>query len=226
VTDLGWTCTDCKYEGAPRETRTCPRCNGKMDTTEERELIARKARLADSVEEVCHCGAFFSTVNTITGQPHCDGPAHHPLPASPHESDEHTVPDKRKRLAELLGTDSTNFLGTGLTLREFMQLHDAEKLAASWTLQPTEERKRRRRTIIQLSIELGRLREVTEFSTGLAELAIEAVIEGDWKMVTEWAEHFTFDEERDELRQRYAPAFAVFRELLLQALRAQKEPPT
>lgn len=221
MTDRGWRCIDCKYEGAPRETRTCPRCNGKMDTAEERETAARKADLADSVELVCACGAFFSTVNTLTGQPHCDGPAHHPLPL-----DEPSKPDKRKRLAELLGTDSTNFLGTGLTLREFMRLHDAEKIAASWTLQPPEERKRRRHAIIQLSIELGRIRETTAFSTLLAETAIEAVIEGDWKMVEEWAEHFTFDEEREELRQRYAPVFAVFRELLLQVLRAQKVLPT
>ncbi len=135
-------------------------------------------------------------------------------------------PDKRERLAELLGTDSTNFLGTGLSLREFMQLHTAERLTASWFLQPQEEKKRRRAAVIQLAIELGRVREATDFSTRLAELAIEAVIEGDWKMVEEWADHFTFTEEGEDLRAKYAPVFAVFRELLLQALRTQKEMPT
>ena len=39
--------------------------------------------------------------------------------------------DKCERFAELLGLDSKNFLGTGLTLNEFMQLHRAEQLAAS-----------------------------------------------------------------------------------------------
>jgi hypothetical protein len=134
-------------------------------------------------------------------------------------------PNKRERLAELLGTDSKNFLGTGLTFSEFMQLHSAEQLSASWALQPIEEKKRRRRSVIQLSIELGRICETHRFSTGLAELAIEAVIEGDWKMVQEWADHFTFDEESDDLRHQYTPMFAVFRELLLQTLRAEKELP-
>ena len=134
--------------------------------------------------------------------------------------------DPRTRLAELLGTDSTNFLGTGLTMREFMQLGHAEKLATAWCIQPREEQRRRLRAVIQLSIELGRLRETTNFATRLAELAIESVIEGDWKMVEEWADHFTFGDETEELRQTSAPIFAVFRELLLQALRAEKELPT
>lgn len=137
-----------------------------------------------------------------------------------------TKKDSRERFAELLGTDSKNFLGTGLTMTEFMQLHRAEQLAASWALQVPEEKKRRRRAVIQLSIELGRVQETMNFATGLAELAIEAVIEGDWKMVEGWAAHFTFDTEGSDLRDKCAPVFAVFRELLLQTLRAQKEPPT
>lgn len=132
--------------------------------------------------------------------------------------------DKRERLAELVDVDSTNFLGTGLTLREFTRLHNAERLATSWALQSQEEKKRRRTAVIQLAIELGRVRETEMFSTRLAELAIESVIEGDWTMVEEWAEHFAFNEESADLRARYAPTFAIFRELLLQVLR--KELPT
>ena len=130
--------------------------------------------------------------------------------------------DNRARLAELLGSDSTNFLGTGLTMREFLQLTDAEKLAASWALQSREERKRRLHAVVRLSVELARILETAEFSTRLAELAIESVIEGDWKMVEEWAEHFTFNDESEQIRQGSAPVFAVFRELLLQTLRAAK----
>jgi hypothetical protein len=209
VTDRGWKCTDCKYEGAPRETRTCPRCCGKMDTAQEREVVANKARLADSVEEVCHCGAFFSTVNTVTGQPHCDGPKHHPLPTTTPK------PDRRARLVELLGS----------RMRDAVRRRTAEQVEASWVLQSPEEKKRRRRAIIELAIELGRIREVTQFSTLLAETAIEAVIEGDWKRVEEWAEHFTFVGESDELCDEYAPIFAVFTEMLRQAVRARKELP-
>jgi hypothetical protein len=133
--------------------------------------------------------------------------------------------DGRARLVELLGSDSTNFLGTGLTMREFMKLAEAEKLTASWAIQPREERKRRLHAVMQLSVELARIRETTEFSTRLAENAIESVIEGDWKMVEEWAEHFTFDVEGEQLRARFAPVFAVFHELLLQTLRTAKDLP-
>ena len=226
MTDLGWRCTDCKYEGAPRETRTCPRCNGKMDTVEERVAVERKAaladaiwkrveeqtvheaRLVDSVVEVCHCGAIFSTVNTITGQPHCDGPEHHPLPT--------TTPRKPDaRLVELLSSKVRNAVRSRID----------EQIAASWCLQTLEEKKRRRHAVVELAVELGRIRAVTQFSTLLAEAAIEAVIEGDWKRVAEWAEHFTFVGESDELRDEYAPIFAVFTEMLRQAVRAQKELP-
>lgn len=131
--------------------------------------------------------------------------------------------NKRDRFSELLGTDSTNFLGTGLTMRDFMSLHSAEKLASSWALQPQEEKKRRREAMIRLTIELERIREKESFATRLAELAIESVIEGDWKMVEEWAEHFTFADERDEIRIHSGAAYATFRELLLQVLRAGKE---
>lgn len=134
-------------------------------------------------------------------------------------------PDKRARFLELLGLDSTNFLGSNLTFVEFMQLYRAEQLAASWALQVPEEKKRRRRLVIQLSIELGRIQTTVNFSTALAELAIEAVIEGDWKMVEDWAKHFTFDEEDARIREQYASVFSVFRELLLQALRTEKELP-
>jgi hypothetical protein len=105
------------------------------------------------------------------------------------------------------------------------QAHFEEKLAASFCLQPQEERKRRRQAVIQLSIELDRIRQTTDFSTHLCELAIESVIEGDWSMVEEWAEHFTFEDEHSVIEAREAPAFVTFRELLLQVVRTSKERP-
>jgi hypothetical protein len=133
--------------------------------------------------------------------------------------------DPKERLAELLGPDSTNFLGTGLSLREFLELHNAEKIAQSWPLQPREEQRRRLTAVVRLSAELERVREKENFATRLAEMAIEAVIEGDWKMVEEWVEHFSFEDERDEIRIPSSATFATFRELLLQALRVGREGP-
>jgi hypothetical protein len=133
--------------------------------------------------------------------------------------------NRRTRLLDLLDPGSTNFLGSGLSLREFMQLHTAEKLTAAWLLQSREERKRRLGAVTRLSVELDHVRETMMFATQLAELAIESVIEGDWKMVEEWAEHFSFEDEREEIRISAGSAYATFRELLLQALRAGKEGP-
>jgi hypothetical protein len=129
----------------------------------------------------------------------------------------------RARLGELIGAGSTNFLGTGLTMRELLELHSAEKLSRSWALQPREEQRRRLAAVVRLSVELSRVRETTSFATQLAEMAIESVIEGDWKMVEEWAEHFAFADEREEIRtSASALAWIAFRELLLQAVRAEK----
>jgi hypothetical protein len=107
---------------------------------------------------------------------------------------------------------------------ELLDTYSAEKLAASWALQDRAEQKRRLGAVIRLSAELERIREKESFATRLAELAIESVIEGDWKMVAEWAEHFSFADERDnEIRIHAEPVYAAFRELLLQVLRTGKQ---
>ena len=104
--------------------------------------------------------------------------------------------------------------------------HLAERLGSdSWANRAREVRRRRLDAVMKLSIELARLREMPAFSTRLAEMALESVIGGDWKMVDEWAEHFAFADEGEDLRQKYVPLFSIFRELLLQALRAEKEVP-
>jgi hypothetical protein len=110
-------------------------------------------------------------------------------------------------------------------MREFMRLHDAEKLSRSWSLQPREEQRRRLTAVVRLSADLERIRQTESFATRLAEMAIESVIEGDWKMVEEWAEHFAFEGERDEVRIHGSTIYVTFRELLLQALRVGKEGP-
>lgn len=125
--------------------------------------------------------------------------------------------DNHARFIELLSPTSTNFLGTGLTLQEFMQLNMAEKVGESWFRQDRNERKRRLGFVMELTVELEKIKETTNFCTGLAELGIESVIEGDWKMVQEWAEHFTFSEEASEIRESHASAYAHLSELLQQA---------
>lgn len=128
-----------------------------------------------------------------------------------------TKKDHKERHMEMFGPGSTNFFGTGLTLQEFMQLGMADKVGTAWFNQDREERKRRLNFVTELSIELAKIKETELFSTGLAEAGIESVIEGDWKMVQEWAEHYSFDEESESIRARYASVFARFKDLLQQA---------
>lgn len=118
---------------------------------------------------------------------------------------------------EMFGPGSTNFFGTGLTLQEFMQLGMADKVQASWSQQQRDERKRRLNFVVELSVELTKIKEHHNFATGLAELGIESIIEGDWTMVKEWAGHFTFAEEEHEQIRTYASVYARYSELLQQA---------
>lgn len=67
-----------------------------------------------------------------------------------------------------------------------------KQVSRSWCLASREESKLRLRTVMALSVELDRIKRVSIFSTGLAEGAIEAVIEGDWKRAAEWGSDLTF----------------------------------
>lgn len=125
--------------------------------------------------------------------------------------------DKRERFVELFSPDSKNFMGTGLTMQEFMRLNTAEKVAESWFNQKRKERKRRLDFVMELSVELAKIKEQMTFATRLAELAIESIIEGDWNMVKGWADDLSFNNERDEIKSNCDEVYARFRELLLQA---------
>jgi hypothetical protein len=117
---------------------------------------------------------------------------------------------------ELLSPTSTNFMGTGLTFKEYIELDIANKVETSWFWQDRQERKRRLNFITELTIELEKIKVTTLFATSLAELGIESIIEGEWKMVKEWAEHFTFVDD-PTTKAHYPNLFARFSELLQQA---------
>jgi len=101
-------------------------------------------------------------------------------------------------------------------LTDLLQAHTAERIYESWFRQERNERKRRLHFVMELSIELAKIKETVNFSTGLAELGIESIIEGDWTMVKEWADHFTFKDEHESIRS-HASVYARFSELLQQA---------
>ena len=101
-------------------------------------------------------------------------------------------------------------------IMDLLREHTAERIYESWFNQQRDERKRRLHFVTLLCAELTKIKETMTFATGLAELGIESVIEGDWKMVKEWAEHFTFADENEQIRQTSASVYARFSELLQQ----------
>jgi len=121
--------------------------------------------------------------------------------------------DKREKFIELLSPDSKNFMGTGLTMLEFLQLGKAEKVQESWFNIERDERIRRLDLVIELCVELRKIEQATQFSTAICRMAIGALIEGDHKDMKRYAEDFMFEDESEGLRKQYAPIFKHFSEL-------------
>lgn len=90
-----------------------------------------------------------------------------------------------------------------------------ESVEASWFNQKHAERKRRLYAVIDLSVELARLRQTIDFARSLAEASIEAVIEGDWLRLKDWIDYFSFDQDPIEFRAKAVEAYAPFRALLV-----------
>lgn len=128
----------------------------------------------------------------------------------------------KDRLSQLLDVESDNFMGTGLSLQEFLLCGKVDELANSFATQDKDERKRRLGFVVKLGAELDRMRSKgLQFGTALAEAAIESVILGDWKMVKDWANDFTFEHEHEQTRQTYAPLYAPFVGLLQEAFESR-----
>lgn len=99
-------------------------------------------------------------------------------------------------------------------LMEMYDAHQLEAISRSWCVIDQDERKCRLSAILKLAVELDRIRSISTFSTRLAESAVEAVIEGDWKSVERYAGYFTFEDESEELRAKHAPLWKAFVEIL------------
>ena len=96
--------------------------------------------------------------------------------------------------------------------------HRLKAFMASWFMAERDDRKRRLTVVMQLSLELQKIREVSGFATRLGEAAIESVIEGDIAVMRTWAESFAFEDEDLGIRMRYEPLWRAFRRTLEAAL--------
>ena len=95
-----------------------------------------------------------------------------------------------------------------MTMFEERQL---EEITRSWCLADKAVRKHRMRTIIALAVELEEIKKVNIFSTSFGEMAIEAVIQGDWKELEEVVGYQTFKSEHPDIQAQFAPLWEKFR---------------
>jgi hypothetical protein len=93
-------------------------------------------------------------------------------------------------------------------LTETIEMYETQRVANSFSQQSRDERRARMHAVIALAVVLEAIRKESSFATRLGEAAIEAVIEGDWFMVSQWVEHFTWED--PQIQERYAPLWAPF----------------
>jgi hypothetical protein len=130
----------------------------------------------------------------------------------------------KERLSKLLDIESDNFLGTGMSLQDFMLCGLVEDINHSFVTQMKPERKRRLGFIRKLAAELDRiLVDGHLFGSAIAEGGIGAVILGDWSEVKDIAEEFRFTDEDEHTRNTYAPIYANFVGLLQEAFDTRPE---
>lgn len=101
--------------------------------------------------------------------------------------------------------------------------HQIQRAQAAWHVQDQNERRARIEIVVALSVELERIKTISSFSTLVFRGAIEAVIEGDWKHVADFAEWCLFGDEIPEIRDHYVPIWEGYRTILLAACAAERE---
>lgn len=88
----------------------------------------------------------------------------------------------------------------------------------SYCLQDPEEQEARVRTVMELSVELQKIKDVNIFSTSLGVAPIESIIQGDWDGAAHWVEHFTFAKEGPECAAQFGPLWERYRAVLHTAI--------
>jgi len=121
------------------------------------------------------------------------------------------------RLHEMLNPDSPNFMGTGMTLKDFMLAGEIERIQRSFERQSREERHRRLEIAIRMAVEYDQVRRNTIQNGAFARQAIEDVITGDTSSLRIDLDLLSFIGEGDWCKP-YVEAYAKFRELIQEAL--------
>lgn len=105
-------------------------------------------------------------------------------------------------------------------MMSMVEEHQVEMLSRSYCLAMRPERKARLRAIIELSVELEKIRAVSIQATGMHESIIESIIEGDWKRAAE-TDRLTLAEPKSyhpEQAEVYRKLWENFRTILMAAV--------
>lgn len=116
--------------------------------------------------------------------------------------------------------DDDSFRGVFRRMMSTFREHQWRHILACYYLQSREEQKARLRAVQELSVELADIKKSGLYATAFGDTAIEAVIQGDWRMVRETIGWLSFADEHEELRAKEAPRWEKFRALLLIACNA------
>lgn len=125
----------------------------------------------------------------------------------------------KAQLDEWFDPYGNNVMGTGLTLDEFIAWSAVRRVHNAFSmLQDRSEVERRRELILDLSREIHALAPTRHyFSIRIAELALDAIILGDWEDVENTENLLTFDAEDAGLKARHYEAYAPIRAVLHRA---------
>lgn len=130
----------------------------------------------------------------------------------------HPRGDEAKRLlGGFFDVHGDNFLGSGMTFHEWSMSGDLVRYRRFLGLQARDERRRRMKYVVAMSVEHDRICQQDRFATFWSEACIEAVINGDWDEVKMWAESLKFKNEGPDIRNIAAPKFANFVKIALEA---------
>jgi len=125
--------------------------------------------------------------------------------------------EAKRVLGDFFDVHGDNFMGLGMTFGEAMMSGDILRFRRFQAMQAKDERKRRMKYIVAMSVEHDRVCQQDRFATFWSEDCIRAVIEGDWNEVKMWADSLKFEDEGIEIRNIAAPKFAKFVEIALEA---------
>lgn len=120
-------------------------------------------------------------------------------------------------LKKLFDMEGDDFLGSGMNFHEWIRLGDVLRYRRFFGNQAREERRRRMKYIVALSVEHDRICQQDRFATAWSEATIEAVINGDWDEVKMWTDTLEFRDEAPQIRNIAAPKFAKFVEVAREA---------